>query len=416
MPNDSRLNRYAALNSDDKPPGAILQRWWQFSHRVLHKFVRNHGVLLAGGVGYNVLLSAVPLLALLGVLLTQVVDEEQLLQVMAMQAQHFAPAHAGLWLDAVRAFMDSRDIIGLAGIPVLLFFSSFAFRMLEDAIAIIFMRPENPRRSIWYSAVLPYAFILVMGIGLLALTLLFALVNALYEVPGFILYLLSFLSVFIMFSAIYKVLPTLRISPRRAVIGGLVAAILWEATRLIMMYYFLNISFVNVIYGSLATIIVLLISLEVGSIILLLGAQVIAELELSERDGLPWHACPDSPVQPGRAMSKIARAGGSPAFRENSTAMGTFDAMTQSRQYRVTGTVQGVSYRAATHDKARELGLNGWVRNRTDGSVEVLASGAPDALQKLEDWLWQGPERARVTAVTSTKDASAPPEGFEVRD
>ncbi|MFN2330150.1 MAG: YihY/virulence factor BrkB family protein, partial [Chromatocurvus sp.] len=110
-----------------------------------------------------------------------------------------------------------------------------------------------------------------------------------YPDPGVILYLLSFISVFLMFSAIYKVLPITRISPHRAVIGGFVAAILWEGTRLIMMYYFVHVSFVNAIYGSLATIIVLLISLEVGSIILLLGAQVIAELERSERAGLPWH-------------------------------------------------------------------------------------------------------------------------------
>jgi YihY family inner membrane protein len=229
------------------------------------------------------------LLALLGVLLTRVVEEQQLMEVMAIQAQHFAPAHADLWLDAVRTFMESRDIIGISGIPVLLFFSSFAFRMLEDSIAIIFHHPENPSRSFWFSAVLPYAFMLVLGIGLLTLTLVFAFVNTLYDEPGVVLYLLSFVSVFMMFSAIYKVLPIVRISPRRAVIGGLVAAILWEATRLVMMYYFLNISFVNVIYGSLATIIVLLISLEVGSIILLLGAQVIAELEQSERAGEPWH-------------------------------------------------------------------------------------------------------------------------------
>lgn len=267
----------------------FAERFWLFSRRVLRNFLRNRGVLLAGGVGYNVLLSAVPLLALLGVLLTRVVDEEQVLGVMAIQAQHFAPAHADIWLDAVRAFMESRDIIGIAGIPVLLFFSSFAFRMLEDSIAIIFHHPENPSRSFWLSAALPYAFMLVLGIGLLTLTLVFAFVRTLYEEPGVILYLLSFVSVFIMFSAIYKVLPIVRISLRRAVIGGLVAAILWEATRLVMMYYFLNISFVSVIYGSLATIIVLLLSLEVGSIILLLGAQVIAELERSERAGQPWH-------------------------------------------------------------------------------------------------------------------------------
>ncbi|MFN2361927.1 MAG: YihY/virulence factor BrkB family protein [Marinobacter sp.] len=277
------------MTESEGSPSVFVRRLWLFSRRVLRNFLRNRGVLLAGGVGYNVLLSAVPLLALLGVLLTRVVDEKQLLEVMAIQAQHFAPAHAGIWLDAVRAFMESRDAIGIAGIPVLLFFSSFAFRMLEDSIAIIFHRPENPRRSFWFSAVLPYAFMLVLGAGLLTLTLVFAFVDTLYEESGLILYLLSFVSVFLMFSTIYKVLPILRVSPRRALIGGLVAAILWEVTRLVMMYYFVNISFVNVIYGSLATIIVLLISLEVGSIILLLGAQVIAELERSERAGLPWH-------------------------------------------------------------------------------------------------------------------------------
>jgi YihY family inner membrane protein len=277
----------------EQPPVGPTRQFLQFSHRVLHNFLRNHGVLLAGGVGYNVLLSAVPMLALLAVLLTRVVNEEQLLEVMAVQAEHFAPAHASLLLDAVRAFMESRDIIGIVGLPVMLFFSSFAFRMLEDSIAIIFHRPDNPHRNFWVSAVLPYAFILILGAGLLALTLLFSLVNALYESPGLILYLLSFVGVFILFSAIYKVLPIVRVSPRRAIVGGLVAAILWEATRLLLMYYFLNISFVNVIYGSLATIIVILISLEIASIILLLGAQVIAELERSERLGLPWYVSPD---------------------------------------------------------------------------------------------------------------------------
>ncbi|MEX0604915.1 MAG: YihY/virulence factor BrkB family protein [Marinobacter sp.] len=279
--------------ASEHSPAELTRRLFHFSHRVLRNFLRNHGVLLAGGVGYNVLLSAVPMLALLGVLLTRVVDEQQLLEVMSIQIQHLAPAHAGLLSEAVRAFMESRDIIGIISVPVMLFFSSFAFRMLEQSIAIIFHRPENPRRRFWVSAVLPYVFMLVLGAGLLALTLLFAIVNTFYEEPGLILYLLSFISVFLVFSAIYKVLPIVRISPRRAVVGGLVAAILWEATRLLMMYYFLNISFVNVIYGSLTTIVVLLISLEVASIILLLGAQVIADLERSERLGLPWHTSCD---------------------------------------------------------------------------------------------------------------------------
>ncbi|GAA3958321.1 YihY/virulence factor BrkB family protein [Allohahella marinimesophila] len=263
-----------------------------FTHRVVVNFLRNHGILLAGGVGYNVLLSAVPLLAVLGVLLTTIVDEQQLFEVMAVQAAHFSPAHAGLLLEAVQEFMESRDIIGIVSFPVLLFFSSFAFRMLEDSIAIIFHEADNPRRKAWISAILPYVFITVLGLGLLTLTVLFTMVNAVYDEPGLFLYIISFVGVFILFSAIYKFLPIVKISPRRAIIGGLVAAVLWEGTRLLLMYYFINVSLVGVVYGSLATIIIILISLEIGSIILLLGAQVIAELERSHRAGLPWHTAP----------------------------------------------------------------------------------------------------------------------------
>lgn len=276
-----------------KRPYLLLRRLLRFAHRVVSGFRRNHGMLLAGGVGYNVLLSAVPLLALFGVVLTAVVEEQQLLEVMQVQAQRFAPAHANLLIDAVTTFMESREVIGFTSVPMLLFFSSFAFRMLEDSISIIFHRIDDQGRSLWVSAVLPFAFMLILGMGLLALTVLFSLANAHYEDPGVLLYLLSFVSVFILFSALYKVLPAVKIALRRAIVGGLVAAMLWEATRALMTYYFLNLSLVGVVYGSLATLIILLIGLEVGAAILLLGAQVIAELERSAKAGLPWYVEPN---------------------------------------------------------------------------------------------------------------------------
>ena len=89
--------------------------------------------------------------------------------------------------------------------------------------------------------------------------------------------------------------------------------------------------------------------------------------------------------------------------------------MVENRHYRVSGKVQGVSYRASTRQKARDLGLNGWVRNCPDGSVELQASGDPQALQQLEAWLWQGPAEARVLAVESSTADDEPGAGFEVR-
>lgn len=77
------------------------------------------------------------------------------------------------------------------------------------------------------------------------------------------------------------------------------------------------------------------------------------------------------------------------------------------RRYRVSGRVQGVGFRAATRAEARQLGLNGAVRNLRDGRVEVLACGPLDALARLEAWLWRGPPFARVDAV-EVEDLSEP--------
>lgn len=65
----------------------------------------------------------------------------------------------------------------------------------------------------------------------------------------------------------------------------------------------------------------------------------------------------------------------------------------------VSGRVQGVFFRASTREQAVALGVAGHATNRSDGRVEVLASGPADALDALERWLWQGPPAARVDAV-----------------
>ena len=70
------------------------------------------------------------------------------------------------------------------------------------------------------------------------------------------------------------------------------AAVLWEGARRSLLWYFANLSLVNVVYGSFATVIIVLLGMELAAGIVLLGAQVIAELEASERAGVPWHVDP----------------------------------------------------------------------------------------------------------------------------
>ena len=73
--------------------------------------------------------------------------------------------------------------------------------------------------------------------------------------------------------------------------------------------------------------------------------------------------------------------------------------MAASYRFIVRGRVQGVFFRQSTVERARALGLSGWVRNREDGHVEGIASGPPAALAELHDWLQHGPPLARVEAV-----------------
>ena len=82
-------------------------------------------------------------------------------------------------------------------------------------------------------------------------------------------------------------MPVTSVPLRHALIGGLVAAILWEIARNVLVWWFSSVSLVNIVYGSLATVIVVLLTLETAAVILLLGAQIIAELEPARREPSP---------------------------------------------------------------------------------------------------------------------------------
>jgi acylphosphatase len=81
----------------------------------------------------------------------------------------------------------------------------------------------------------------------------------------------------------------------------------------------------------------------------------------------------------------------------------------------VSGRVQGVYYRAATCERATELGLRGWVRNLPDRRVEVVAAGDIDAVGSLTAWLWQGPPSASVVTVGVEEWTGVVPEDFSIR-
>lgn len=85
-----------------------------------------------------------------------------------------------------------------------------------------------------------------------------------------------------------------------------------------------------------------------------------------------------------------------------------------SKLLRIHGRVQGVYFRESMCQKASELGITGWVRNRRDGTVEALVQGTEEAVGHMLEWAKKGPEMASVTALDVT-EGSGSYTGFERR-
>ena len=275
----------------------------RFIRRVVSRFLKNKGILLAGAVGYNALLSLVPLFAILLIVLSHIFDERLILSAVDAELSVVIPGQADTLVASLAAFLESRSVISGIGLVVLLFFSSIAFRILNDAMAIIFHKHKPQPRHPLISAILPYMYIGLMGLGLVGLTITSGIISALGESTFLaigtyeksIYQVLGFIGLTLMLTSIYLVMPPVKVSFRRALAGGFTAAVLWEIVRNVMVWYFDNLSMVDVIYGSLGTVIVVLLSMEVAAIIILLGAQVIAELERAAQLGLPWYIDADLP-------------------------------------------------------------------------------------------------------------------------
>lgn len=85
------------------------------------------------------------------------------------------------------------------------------------------------------------------------------------------------------------------------------------------------------------------------------------------------------------------------------------------RRVRVHGLVQGVFFRASTHDAARQAGVAGWVRNRPDGSVEAVFEGGAEPVERMVAWVGEGPPRAVVERIEVLDEEPEGLRGFEVR-
>jgi len=266
----------------------------RFALGVLKDFRANQGLLLAGAVAYYALLSLVPMLVLVVIVLANVMDPQRLMATIAEYLDFLVPGYADAVAEQLRVVLAHREVIGGLVIVSMLFFSSLAFTVLENAMSVIFYhRVAIRRRHFLVSALMPYVFILFLGAGLVVATVVsgrlailatreVALLGAersLELLSSGLLYFLGVAGEILVVTAIYLVMPVGRVSWRHALIGGVTACVLWELTRHILVWYYATLSQIQVVYGSFAAAIAVLLSVEVAAIFLLFGAQVIANYE-----------------------------------------------------------------------------------------------------------------------------------------
>jgi membrane protein len=217
-----------------------------FSLQVMTAFQANQGLLLAGAVAYYALLSIVPLLILMVIALSQVIDQVVLLATLVRALEYVVPGEAKAVVAELKAFLDHREVIGWVLLITMLFFSSLGFRVLESAISVIFLhRVEKRRRHFFVSLLLPFGYIFFIGTALFVGTFVIVDLMAMggenlvilghsWSLSGFsrwLIYVAGVLGEILLISAIYYFMPVGRLTAQHALIGGATAGLLWEIIR-----------------------------------------------------------------------------------------------------------------------------------------------------------------------------------------
>ena len=160
--------------------------------------------------------------------LSHLIDQHELLATLGRYLEWLVPGQSNAIVGELANFLDHRDVIGWVLLATMIFFSSLAFTVLENAMSVIFLhRVVAKKRRFIFSALIPYCYILSLGIGLLLVTLVAGSLQAvgkesvelfghewsLHGVSGVLLYLLGVAGEIFVLTSVYLVMPVGRLSP-----------------------------------------------------------------------------------------------------------------------------------------------------------------------------------------------------------
>jgi len=209
----------------------LVSRLSGFLIRVLKDFRRNQGLLLAGAIAYYTLLSIVPLSILALIVLSHFIEKGLLFHTLSTYIEMMIPGYAATLTEQVRVFLEHGRSVGIFVFLAMLFFSSIAFTVLESAMSVIFFhRVRTQRRHFLLSAIIPYVYMFLIGVGILLVSfiagaiethsgrqlVIFRWVLSL-EGPSIVaLYIIGILGEVLLLTSFYLVMPVVRITFRHA--------------------------------------------------------------------------------------------------------------------------------------------------------------------------------------------------------
>lgn len=285
--------------------------------RALHEFLDDKCWSLAASVAYYGFLSLFPLILLLVAVFSPILQSPELQDQLLAQVGSYLPGARNMVLDVIQGVVLARGPIGVISGLTLLWSASGIFGATSDAVNAAWgvkkARPFVKQSALNLAMVAAAGIFFFLSMSLTgAFHLLSSAASALIgafplnAVWGLVGILLPFLFSLAIFLLVYKVLPNTWVSWREALVGAVVAAMLFELVKNIFAWYAQNLANYNLVYGSVGTVVVLLTWIYFSAAIMLLGAELSAQYAFQRRrrveERFASHG-PERSVSTGLAMA-----------------------------------------------------------------------------------------------------------------
>lgn len=260
----------------------------------IKKFDGDHGLFLASGVTFSLVICLFPLLLLLlAILGTYLYSTREVLQHIRLYLENVAPTLDPRVMRSVMRIIRDRKIVGILGMGGLIWASTWVFSSLRTALNVIFQVEKG--RGVLHGKAIDLLMLLAAGVLLGASMALTSVVNYvqafglgtavdLGPLLRFLLkYLVPFLSTLCMFFVIFLVVPNRKIRTGAAFQAACFTGVMWEAAKQCFGWYVMHLGRFSMVYGSLSALAIFLLWVYYSSAILVLGGEVAFLLETGKR-------------------------------------------------------------------------------------------------------------------------------------